>query len=31
LLTVAPVIMLIIGSFSNSLHSFGNFTLKFLG
>ncbi|HPX28994.1 MAG TPA: iron ABC transporter permease [Sphaerochaeta sp.] len=28
LLTVAPVIMLIIGSFSNSLHSFGNFTLK---
>ncbi|MFA7671349.1 MAG: iron ABC transporter permease [Sphaerochaetaceae bacterium] len=28
LLTVAPVIMLIIGSFSNNLHTFGNFTLN---
>ncbi len=28
LLTVAPVIMLILGSFSSSLHSFGNFTFK---
>lgn len=28
LLTVAPVLMLVMGSFSNSLHSFGNFTLK---
>ncbi|MFA5448669.1 MAG: iron ABC transporter permease, partial [Sphaerochaeta sp.] len=28
LLTVAPVVMLIIGSFSNNLNSFGNFTLQ---
>lgn len=28
LLTVAPVIMLVIGSFSNNLHSFGNFTFQ---
>ena len=28
LLTVAPVLMLVIGSFSNNLNSFGNFTIK---
>ncbi|MGI6467117.1 MAG: ABC transporter permease [Sphaerochaetaceae bacterium] len=28
LLTVAPVVMLVIGSFSNNLHSFGNFTFN---
>lgn len=28
LLTVAPVLMLVMGSFSNSLHSFGNLDRK---